>query len=108
MLDQKNQFSVIQLIENNSDYSQKMLAKNLNTSLGKVNCCLKSLINKSFIKIGNSKNHDNKLQYSCLLTPEKKPAKKSKLTTDFLQHNIIEYGALKLKINELQQQVEAL
>ena len=50
--------------------SQRMLAKDLNFSLGKLNYCLKSLKEKGLIKINNFKKNPKKMNYIYVLTPK--------------------------------------
>jgi DNA-binding MarR family transcriptional regulator len=46
MLNQDNQFSILQVLEQSPNYSQRDLAGKLGMSLGKANYCLKGLIDK--------------------------------------------------------------
>ena len=57
--------------------SQRQLAAQLGVSLGKANYCLRALVEKGLVKLGNFRKNQNKRQYAYLLTPagvEKKPA----------------------------------
>jgi EPS-associated MarR family transcriptional regulator len=77
----------------------------LGVSLGKVNYCIKSLIEKGLIKVNNFRNNKNKIQYSYLLTP-KGIKEKSKLTKKFLKLKISEYDALADEIEVMKNEVE--
>jgi EPS-associated MarR family transcriptional regulator len=81
-------------IEKNSSINQRALAKNFNMSLGKINYCIKALIDVGFIKLNNFSNAQNKLQYLYLLTPEGIAAK-TRLTKKFLKIKHDEYNQLK-------------
>ena len=81
-------------IEKNSSINQRALAKTLNTSLGKINYCIKALVNIGFIKLDNFSNAQNKLQYLYLLTPQGIAAK-TRLTKKFLKIKQQEYNQLK-------------
>lgn len=81
-------------IEKNSSINQRALAKNFNMSLGKINYCIKALIDVGFIKLNNFSNAQNKLQYLYLLTPEGIVAK-TRLTKKFLKIKHDEYNQLK-------------
>src|SRR6056300_65893 len=81
-------------IEKNSSINQRALAKNFNISLGKINYCIKALIDVGFIKLNNFSNAQNKLQYLYLLTPEGIAAK-TRLTKKFLKIKKDEYNKLK-------------
>lgn len=60
---------LLQLIEKNSNVSQRELAEKSGLSLGKVNYCIKALIEIGFLKIKNFKHSKSKLNYIYLLTP---------------------------------------
>jgi EPS-associated MarR family transcriptional regulator len=85
---------VIVEIEKNNSVNQRALSKRLNTSLGKVNYCIKGLVDIGFIKLDNFSNAQNKLQYLYLLTSEGIAAK-TRLTKKFLQIKRDEYNQLK-------------
>ena len=85
---------VIVEIEKNSNTNQRALAKTLNTSLGKINYCIKALINIGFIKLDNFSNSKNKLKYLYVITPQGIAAKTS-LTKKFLKRKQKEYNELK-------------
>ena len=60
---------VIAEIEKNSSVNQRDLAKTFKISLGKINYCIKALIDIGFIKLDNFSNAKNKLQYLYIFTP---------------------------------------
>ena len=73
-------------------------------SLGKVNYCLKGLMEKGIIKAHNFKNSNNKLAYAYLLTP-KGIEEKTRITTRYLKRRLKEYEDLKQEIKMLQEEV---
>ena len=81
-------------IEKNSSINQRALAKTFNMSLGKINYCIKALIDVGFIKLDNFSNAQNKLQYLYLLTTQGIAAK-TRLTKKFLKIKQQEYNQLK-------------
>ena len=81
------------------------MSNDLGVSLGKVNYCVKSLIEKGFIKVNNFRNSKNKIQYSYLLTP-KGLEEKTKLTLDFIRIKTQEYDVLKQEIESLKQETK--
>ena len=85
---------VIVEIEKNNSVNQRTLSKTLNTSLGKINYCIKGLIDIGFIKLENFSNAQNKLKYLYLLTPQGIAAK-TRLTKKFLKIKQDEYNQLK-------------
>jgi len=100
MSNQQSKYQLLKSIEQNSNQTQRQLSEELGISLGKVNYCLKSLIQKGFIKINNFKNSKHKLQYSYLLTP-KGIEEKTKLTIEFLKVKTKEYEALKEELERI-------
>lgn len=87
-------FKLMLEIEKNSSINQRALAKTFNVSLGKINYCIKALIDVGFIKLDNFSNAQNKLQYLYLLTPQGIAAK-TRLTKKFLKIKQKEYNELK-------------
>jgi EPS-associated MarR family transcriptional regulator len=101
----RNQFQILQSLERDSRPTQRQLSNDLSVSLGKVNYCLKSLIEKGFVKVDNFRNNKNKIQYSYLLTP-KGIEEKAKLTLDFIRIKTQEYDRLKQEIEDLKQEAK--
>ena len=86
--------------------SQRELAQEMGISLGKVNFCLKGLMEKGIIKAQNFKNSSNKLAYSYLLTP-KGVEEKARVTARYLKRRVKEYEDLKLEIEQLKKEVKS-
>ena len=61
---------IMHILEKNPHSTQRQLSKETGSSIGKVNYCLKGLIDIGFIKIENFKNSDHKLNYAYILTPK--------------------------------------
>jgi len=100
MPNQQSKYQLLKSLEQDANLTQRQLSEGLGISLGKVNYCLKSLIQKGFVKISNFKNSNLKLQYSYLLTP-KGAAEKTKLTIMFLKAKTEEYEVLKKEVEKL-------
>ena len=98
MSDQEN-LEILRKIKKNPHISQRLLAKELGFSLGKLNYCLKALKKKGILKIKNFTNNPNKINYIYLLTP-KGIATKTKLTIEFMKRKAKEYDDLKKEIEE--------
>ena len=105
MSNKQSQYQILKSLEQDPNYTQRQLSKDLDLSLGKVNYCLKSIIEKGFIKIDNFKNSKNKSQYSYLLTP-KGVEEKAKLTVEFIKTKTQEYEQLKIEIEILKTEVK--
>ena len=97
MPNQQSKYQLLKSLEQDANLTQRQLSEELGISLGKVNYCLKNLIQKGFVKINNFKNSNHKLQYSYLLTPTG-IEEKTKLTIEFLKVKTAEYEALKEEV----------
>lgn len=97
---EETRYRIIKLIEAQPDISQRQLAKALGISLGKVNYCLKALIDKGQIKARNFQRNPSKRNYVYLLTP-KGIEEKGRLTARFLKRKMAEYERLKQEIEQL-------
>ena len=64
----EDQLDLMHIIEKDGKASQRLISQNSGFSIGKVNYCLKALIDTGFIKIHNFKNSNNKLNYAYILT----------------------------------------
>ena len=94
-------------MQENPDLTQRELAEKLGMSVGGLNYCLNALIDKGLVKMQNFCNSKNKFKYVYLLTPLG-IAEKVALTTRFLSRKMEEYEALKLEIEALKSEVNAL
>ncbi len=92
-----DQFNILRKIRSKSNSSQRQLATELGFSLGKINYCLKALIDKVLVKIKNFKKNTNKIKYAYILTP-KGVATKTKITLNFMRRKMKEYDELKAEI----------
>ena len=97
-------YKVLKIIESNPEITQRALANELGVSLGKANYCLKSLMEKGWVKANNFKNSNNKLAYAYLLTPQG-IEQKGLITVQFLKRKMAEYEDLRHEIEELQKEV---
>ena len=104
MLTDEYRYKVLKLLDDNPELTQRQLAKALGISLGKVNFCLKALIEKGMIKAGNFKNSQNKQAYAYLLTPKGVEAK-ARLAVAFLRAKVTQHQALQREIEQLRQEV---
>jgi MarR family transcriptional regulator, temperature-dependent positive regulator of motility len=102
----RSHLELMRLLDARQKLSQREVATSLGMSLGKVNYCLKALIEKGFVKVENYRKSNNKLAYFYLLTPSGITAK-AELTRDFLSRKMREYDELKLEIERLQRESEA-
>lgn len=101
---QETHLRVLREIEGNPEITQRELAQELGVSLGKVNYCLKALIDRGWVKVNNFKNSDNKAAYAYLLTPSG-IEEKAKITVRFLKQRMQDYEQIKREISELEIEV---
>lgn len=94
-------YALMRLIEQQPDLSQRELAQALGVSVGKVNYCLRALIERGWIKANNFRNSQNRAGCLYLLTPEG-IKQKAVLTKRFLKRKMDEYEQLKQEIKQLQ------
>jgi len=94
----EDQLDLMHFIECHSNVSQREIAKKLVFSTGKVNYCLKALIDIGFIKIHNFSKSNQKIKYVYILTP-KGIKEKTAITKKFLLKKKQEYNKLKTYID---------
>lgn len=92
---------VLRILNDNSNLSQREMAKELNLSLGKANYIINSLIEKGYVKVKRFKNSKKKLSYFYMLTPDG-IKKKFELTHHFFKIKAQEYESLKEEIRKLE------
>ena len=98
---------LLRKLEVNPEYTQRELSQEMGVSLGKINYCMKKLIEKGWIKLSNFRRNPNKVGYAYILTP-KGIEEKTKLTFSFLKIKMEEYEMLKNEISKLKQDAEKL
>jgi EPS-associated MarR family transcriptional regulator len=103
MLTDEYRYKILKILETHPEISQRDLARALDISLGRVNFCLKALIEKGLLKATNFRNSQNKLAYMYLLTPSG-IEEKSKITAEFLKIKLQEYQDLETEIDQLRRE----
>jgi EPS-associated MarR family transcriptional regulator len=68
MLYETTHYSLLKILEENPALSQRVMAKRMGISIGKINYCLNALVEKGNVKIKNFSNSGNKPAYAYLLT----------------------------------------
>lgn len=94
----EDQLDIMYIIEKDFNASQRQIAKNSGLSIGKVNYCLKALVDIGFIKIRNFNNSNKKLNYAYILTP-KGIQEKTSITKQFIIKKKQEYDKLNSYLN---------
>ena len=91
---------LLRKLEVNPEYTQRELSQEMGVSLGKINYCMKKLIEKGWVKLINFSRNPNKVGYTYLLTA-KGIEEKTRLTYAFLKIKTEEYEMLKDEISKL-------
>ena len=99
-------YELLRQIADQPAASQRGLAARLGVSVGKINYCLRALMDKGWVKANNFRRSDNKWAYTYLLTP-RGAAAKLRLTQDFLARKEHEYEVLKGQIVMLREELTA-
>lgn len=94
-------FWTLKVLQENPGVTQRTLAKEVGINVSTINFCLKALVEKGWIKMGNFSKNPDKLSYAYLLTPTG-VAEKAALTRRFLQRKMAEYEKLRGEIEALQ------
>lgn len=99
-LSDETRYQLLKHLEENPNHSQRELANTMGISLGKANYCLKSLIEKGYVTIGNFYKSNKKTTYIYTLTP-KGIEEKMRVTYWFLKRKMKEYEDIKKEISRL-------
>ena len=89
----EDQLDLMHIIEKDGKASQRLISQNSGFSIGKVNYCVKALVDIGFIKIHNFNNSNKKLNYTYILTP-KGIREKTAITKQFIIKKKQEYDKL--------------
>ena len=95
----------MRILQENPDLTQRELAEKLGMSVGGLNYCLKTLIDKGWVKMHNFSQSKNKLGYVYILTPTGL-VEKAALTSRFLKRKMREHDALKNEIEALKAETD--
>ncbi len=96
-------FQILRAIEQNSEITQRDIARQLGISNGKTNYLIAALVEKGLLKMGHFGRTGGKLaKVAYLLTP-KGVKNRALLTRDYLARKEAEYEALKAEIASLRQ-----
>ncbi|HZP91658.1 MAG TPA: MarR family EPS-associated transcriptional regulator [Burkholderiales bacterium] len=106
MLDDDTRYRLLKRLQENPEISQRQLAGELGVSVGKVNFCLRALLDKGLVKVRNFRDSRNKLAYAYYLTP-KGAREKVRATSGFLMRKLEEYEGLQRQIDDLRREVQA-
>ena len=94
----EDQLDLMHIIQCDSNTSQRKIAQKTGFSIGKVNYCLKALIDIGFVKVDNFNKSNQKINYAYILTP-KGIQEKAGITKQFIIKKKQEYDKLYSYIN---------
>ena len=100
-------YHLLKYLAEHPEATQRELSRELGISLGKVNYCLKALMEKGLLKARNFSNSNQKTAYAYILTP-KGIEEKVNVTRAFLRRKIDEYDTLVKEIERLSAEVREL
>lgn len=106
-MDEDIHYRLLRLLEQEPQLSQREIADRLGISLGKVNYCVRALIDKGWIKMGNFYRSHNKQAYLYKLTPHGL-IQKAGMAVRFLRRKEAEHRALLTEIEILRQEVQSM
>ena len=92
---------VLKLLQANPSLSQRQLAAELGVSLGKANYCLRALVEKGLVKLGNFSKNPNKGKYAYIITPAGLE-EKTRITLRFLARKQAEFETIRREIETLE------
>lgn len=96
----QDNFEVLRKINKKPNTSQRELAQELGFSLGKLNYCLKALVDKGYVKINNFSNKQDKFNYFRYVITPKGIAERTKLTINYMKRKMKEYDELKKELDK--------
>lgn len=97
-------FELLTLLASEPALSQREIAERLGISLGRTNYCLKALMEKGALKLGNFRASRTKLGYAYQLTPGG-ISRRLSLTRLFLERKLAEYDHLVAQIAALRREL---
>jgi EPS-associated MarR family transcriptional regulator len=97
-------YELLKQIEKQVSPNQRALAERLGVSVGKVNYCMRAVVDKGWVKVSNFRRADNKWAYAYLLTPSGAAAK-IRLARSFLARKEQEFESLQAEIRALREEV---
>jgi EPS-associated MarR family transcriptional regulator len=93
------------ILDQSLGITQLELAAKVGICFGKINYCLRSLVEKGWVKMGNFRRSPNKLAYAYLLTASG-IEEKTRITARFLSRKVREFERFKQKIERLRGEIQ--
>lgn len=99
-------YQLLKYVAEHPQATQRDLAAHLGVSVGKVNYCVRALIERGWVKVRNFTNSNRKAAYAYHLTPAGLE-EKVLVTYRFLQRKVAERDALLQEIEDLRAEVDS-
>ena len=103
--DQEIRYRLLKILSQQSNLSQRDMARQMGISLGKVNYCVSELAKRGLIDITRFKSAKDKIPYTYVLTPQG-IREKARLTANFLRRKMAEYEEIRVQIGKLLNELE--
>lgn len=97
-------YRILKALDDNPHLSQRDLARELGVSLGKVNYCMRAMIDLRFVTVRKLRTSANRTVHAYLLT-SRGVEEKAKVGARFLEHCLHEYREIKKEIDRLREEV---
>lgn len=94
----EDHLDLMHYIQQDSKASQRDISQNTGLSIGKVNYCLRALVDIGLVKVDNFNKSSKKINYTYILTP-KGIKQKTLITKKFIEKKKQEYDKLNTYIN---------
>ncbi len=105
--DKEIHLSLLNLLQDEPELTQREMNQKMGVSLGKINYCISALTNKGMIKVERFKKTENKSAYMYRLTP-KGLEELANLTISFLKIKITEYNKIKKEIKLISSRIDIM
>ena len=99
-----NEYTLLKMLKDNPEMTQRQLSKEMDLSLGKTNYLIHALMDKGWVKLTNFRRSNNKIGYLYVITP-KGITEKGILAKNFLERKSAEYFKLKNEIEILKSEL---
>ena len=103
----ETRYQVLKYLEANPGASQRAIAREMGVSVGKINYCIRALVDRGWVRIKRFRQSNNKLAYVYRITPSGIEAK-AEATVRFLNRKLAEYEALQNEIESLRAEARKL
>ncbi len=98
-------YQLLRQIAEHRSTNQRDLAQRMGVSVGKINYCLRAVIDRGWVKANNFRRADKKWGYAYLLTPKGASAK-VRLARAFLDRKEEEFEQLQREIHALREEIK--